>query len=927
MGEGVGSFLPPLVVQILGDSKELTASLAEASGASEDFSKKTGSSLDKLASVGKAALFGIATAAVGLGLEAVHLADKWETAHASMVAAIKATGASYTAFQKPIAAVDARMANLGYTNADTEAGMASLVTATGSTSKALKLMSVTADVARVKNISLSQAGILVAKASEGQSRAIKALGINLNAAAGGARQLVTAHRSLVTAEQNTRLAEQAYNAAGGKTLENEQSLVKSKRALTLAQKNYNDVSKSGSIIIGALSQKLGGQASAYAATFTGRMEVLKAKTEDLGKNIGVALIPKLESLVNWTMKVIGWFQKHTATAKVLAGVIGGVLSLAIGAYIAKLTEAAAKSVAKYAQMMASAAKWAAEQVAAFAGWVAEQTAALAESAALWSMYAAEWVAKQAAAAAEWVATQSAALATVAAEWLSSLAAMATAAAAWAAEMLAAGVEALLPFAPIIAAVAVLGVAAYELYKHWNDVWSFIKRITNDAWNFLKPIFTWIKSTFLQGIELEAQALQSTWNTVWGAIRSVVTDVWNFLAPIFSKIKDVGLTGISTEIDILKGIWNAAWNGIQTVVQGVWSVLKPIFDAIASAASKVAGTVGKVVGIASKITGGAGRVLSDVNPFAEGTDFAPGGLAIVGEKGPELVTLPRGASVTTAAKTKQLRAGNGGVTPADSQTKKLIAKYTPKSTPEPLYERAFQGVSDGLIAAIAKGLDHHNKKAVASARRDARALAASEIVGTGKNAHHLSHSQQVKAVRELMKQSEKQHQEDMQQRAEAIAAAKVKRLAPKLTREAKSQAAFAAKLTAQALGGLSAKSAHRSVQESVSQVARARALDKATKGLADHQAAVTALKAAIVDETTARKNALRAAQLRNYQVSAVRGSSSNAASYLGATAAQPTMVHAVLNLDGQTVYDVVQKHALRTSRRNGVGVGNGLAVAR
>jgi phage-related tail protein len=31
-------------------------------------------------------------------------------------------------------------------------------------------------------------------------------------------------------------------------------------------------------------------------------------------------------------------------------------------------------------------------------------------------------------------------------------------------------------------------------------------------------------------------------------------------------------------------------------------------------------------------------------FAEGTSFAPGGAALVGEKGPEIVNLPRGSAV-------------------------------------------------------------------------------------------------------------------------------------------------------------------------------------------------------------------------------------------------------------------------------------------
>ncbi len=40
-------------------------------------------------------------------------------------------------------------------------------------------------------------------------------------------------------------------------------------------------------------------------------------------------------------------------------------------------------------------------------------------------------------------------------------------------------------------------------------------------------------------------------------------------------------------------------------------------------------------------------------FARGTNFAPGGLALVGEEGPELMNVPRGAQISTAAETKSM----------------------------------------------------------------------------------------------------------------------------------------------------------------------------------------------------------------------------------------------------------------------------------
>lgn len=59
------------------------------------------------------------------------------------------------------------------------------------------------------------------------------------------------------------------------------------------------------------------------------------------------------------------------------------------------------------------------------------------------------------------------------------------------------------------------------------------------------------------------------------------------------------------------------------------------------------------------TGGAGVIgdLSDsgISGYAGGTDYAPGGMAWVGENGPELLNLPRGSSVTPSA---AVRGGDG-----------------------------------------------------------------------------------------------------------------------------------------------------------------------------------------------------------------------------------------------------------------------------
>ena len=65
-----------------------------------------------------------------------------------------------------------------------------------------------------------------------------------------------------------------------------------------------------------------------------------------------------------------------------------------------------------------------------------------------------------------------------------------------------------------------------------------------------------------------------------------------------------------------------------------------------------------IGIAFVALGAALKNLG-TNAFAVGTRYAPGGMALVGERGPEMINLPRGSQVIPAAQTSQMMGGVGG----------------------------------------------------------------------------------------------------------------------------------------------------------------------------------------------------------------------------------------------------------------------------
>jgi hypothetical protein len=63
-------------------------------------------------------------------------------------------------------------------------------------------------------------------------------------------------------------------------------------------------------------------------------------------------------------------------------------------------------------------------------------------------------------------------------------------------------------------------------------------------------------------------------------------------------------------------------------------------------------IGKAAVGAAGILNAGGGTFGKFMGFADGTNFAPGGLSLVGERGPELVNLPRGSKVTSSARLGQ-----------------------------------------------------------------------------------------------------------------------------------------------------------------------------------------------------------------------------------------------------------------------------------
>jgi hypothetical protein len=355
--------LPPVFVELKANVSEFTAAMGEARTEMTSVEAQGVSSFDKLASFGKAALFGLGAAAVGVGVLGVQMADTFEASHAKLETALKNAGFSFDQFSSQIDVAQKSMEAYGYTNAQTQEALANLTTATKDPKKALDDLSLAADLAKYKHIDLADAATAVARASEGNTRALKQLGIDLPVASTNAAQLAKAHDALSAATDKASAFLKVHSDAVDSSSKYHAAYETLLGKVSAAQQAVNDKSSAGTEIMKGLADAIGGQAAAQAETFSGKMQALKATSEDVAKNIGMALIPILEQLALAIKSVIDWFTQHKAIAEAVGIVIGTVLVAAIGAYLVSLATAAVESTINFAKMVA--------------GWVATGAAATA----------------------------------------------------------------------------------------------------------------------------------------------------------------------------------------------------------------------------------------------------------------------------------------------------------------------------------------------------------------------------------------------------------------------------------------------------------------------------------------------------------------------------------------------------------------------
>jgi DNA-directed RNA polymerase subunit F len=277
----MASFLPPAIFEIKAVADQAIAKFKEVEGELDKMGKQADgaggkiSKMDKASKLATGALIGMGTAFAGFAAIGIKGVIEDEKAFTKLGQTFSNLGINIEANRNLVGELDVAYSKLGFGGDETATALNKLVSTTNDLEKSQGLLSISADLARVKNIDLASAASVVAKASMGNAKAFKEMGIELDT-----------------------------------------TLPKSE-AIAKAMDQLND--------------KVGGQAIAYTKTFAGQLVVLREQISAVADTVGGALLPYLKQMVDVVANSIEFIKKNSAVFKILAGVII-TITVALAAY-------------------------------------------------------------------------------------------------------------------------------------------------------------------------------------------------------------------------------------------------------------------------------------------------------------------------------------------------------------------------------------------------------------------------------------------------------------------------------------------------------------------------------------------------------------------------------------------------------------------
>ena len=194
-------------------------------------------------------------------------------------------------------------------------------------------------------------------------------------------------------------------------------------------------------------------------------------------------------------------------------------------------------------------------------------------------------------------------------------------------------------------------AVGKIRKPINSIKKHFNELTQTK--AFKIFVTFMKDNFVAKIKTYLSIVEGVFTAVWTAIVGIVSAAVDTLGGVINGVMTV-FDGLITFITgVFTGNWRQAWEGVKKIFSGIFesltSVLKGVMNAVISVINGAISGINKIrVNIPDwvpKLGGKSFGVTIPTIPKLEvGTPSWVGGMALMNERGGEIVDLPRGARV-------------------------------------------------------------------------------------------------------------------------------------------------------------------------------------------------------------------------------------------------------------------------------------------
>jgi hypothetical protein len=190
--------------------------------------------------------------------------------------------------------------------------------------------------------------------------------------------------------------------------------------------------------------------------------------------------------------------------------------------------------------------------------------------------------------------------------------------------------------PILAVIAATALIAVVIYKNWGSITAFIHK--------------------------HAKAISQVIHVVWAGIKIATKIAWDLIkARVITPVQVMAKVVIGI-VKFIAKYWKVTWQTMKDVFSGLWNglvaIAKPPLNLIIGLLNLVITAIDAVIHGFNMIPGVPDLPsIPHIPQLAAGTASFAGGLALVGERGPELVGLPRGSSVYSNAASRRMGGGD------------------------------------------------------------------------------------------------------------------------------------------------------------------------------------------------------------------------------------------------------------------------------